>query len=578
MGYFMPDPTASTLSGNDLMQSAIEQPFSRSQVFGSSLAGGMLDTYGLGTYLKGVTATGGVRQVPDDINGGSRPETSDEVAQRGDSVMSEDQYKASPYFRQSIPWDAGMTQNRAASLATFDDWKSVREEIARKSPWTSMAGNFAGSALDPINYIPVLGEGAGAAAIGRFGTIGGRALVGAADAAANVGIAGLLTAPVRQQFGDDTSWQGQVSQMAMGAALGAGFGALGGVFQMRSDAHAAAAKADLESRMSTIRAGQDSMATLQEAVAGIANDGEVRLGDGSLDRLDTLHNDMADAAPEIEATSRALPEMPIDYANRMLAEQMPDEVRTLQDHDVAISQNEGAIKDIQNELADPRFTETSASFIQARDLDAKYQRLSDAADKANSDKSRGQLQEQLKKVQTQVEALFAKLDPATVDRLDHLEQSLPLRQQALDTARKAREPLAAKIDEARQGHIAQYLAEPIQPSETAVRLAPVEAPAGPAPRAPREVVASQPKVDAAPPEPIKASAEVGKPDTLDKIAEQHSVNPETGSFPEQFELDQLDREGRMDATAKAEMKTANDNMEAAKSWGDVLRAAVTCLI
>ena len=62
------------------------------------------------------------------------------------------------------------------------------------------------------------------------------------------------------------------------------------------------------------------------------------------------------------------------------------------------------------------------------------------------------------------------------------------------------------------------------------------------------------------------------------VAEQHSVNPETGEFPEQFELDQLDKEGRMTEEDKAAMAVANDNYKAAKSWGEALKAAVACLI
>ena len=596
---FMDGPTVEAFSPAEFLDNAFNQPFSASQTFGQSVVGGALSSFGLGTAIKAGSIDGGRKFVPiDDANREPpvdlgapqiRPETDAEVTARGDMVLNQDQYKASPYYRPQIPWDDSMTVNRAKAISQYADAQSVRDEMAKRRPWTAAAGTFAGSALDPINYVPVLGEGATAAAVGRFGVIGGRALVSSTDAAANVGIAGLLTAPIRSQYGDDVSWQSTVSQIAMGAALGAGFGALGGVLKMRSDARAEAIRADVEQRLSTIRAGQDSMASLHEAVAGLANDGEVRLGDDSLDRLDTLHASMADAVPEAEGRIGTIPETPATYANRVLAETMPEDMRRLSELDTAIANNIDELSALRTESMDnERFGSTRAAFIQAKELDAKYQRLSDATDKANSDKQRAQLQKQMADIQAKVQAIFDKLDPATIDRLDELDRVVPLREKALADAKAAREPVAGKIEAARQDIQQRYLSEPLPAdAQAAPRVGMSEPPALPAPkpakaipasRAPREIVSTQPKPETPASEPIKAAKEVGKPETMKTVAEQHSVNPETGEFPEQFELDQLDKEGRMTEEDKAAMAVANDNYKAAKSWGEALKAAVACLI
>lgn len=813
---FMPGPTYDAFTPGEFMQQAFDQPFSASQTFGESVVGGALSSFGLGTALKAGSTDSGrgfvpledqSRQPPTDLSQPQiRQETDQEVAARGDQTLNQEQYKSSPYYRPQIPWDDSMTANRAKDLSQYADAQSIREDMARRRPWTAMAGTFAGSALDPINYVPVLGEGAEAASVARFGVIGGRALVGAGDAALNVGIAGLLTAPIRQQFGDDISWQSQVSQMAMGAALGAGFSALGGVFKARADARAEAVRTELENNLSTIRNGQDAMATLHEAVAGLANDGEVNLGQGSLDRLDNLHSDMADTLPNIDART-TVAETPAAYAERVLGETMPEDMQRLSEIDRAIDINSNELDSLRSENMDnERFGPTRAAFIEAKQLDDKYQQLSAAVDKANSDKQRTQLQKQVDAVQARVQAIFDKLDPATVDRLEHLEQSIPLRGKALADARAARDPLAAKIDAARQGHIKEYLGqlghaqdsnsllqgergafilrhgragdedfksfqrdfsgarydgnggsfgsdgvyldnngkwtsggvgrfstkrnfsvrlrakkmlmvtpdtlhvlrkeigEDLTPAnvkafaksrnydainvhgfdeasdkyassrgateengqsipwdrltkkeqeaeisevrrigekhghsegkiqeeidrlkvegknaylahEEELQKRGVADPAltqdqvfafnpenidvlgdaqgafkkpnfgsglrevvAPAPHAPREITGTQAKPDEVSPEAVKAVAEVAKPDSLKKVAEANSVNAETGEFPEQAHLDQLDKEGRMTEEDHTAMQIANDNFKAAKSWGEALKAAVACLI
>ena len=126
------------------------------------------------------------------------------------SRMDESQWKASEFARDGLKWEQGMTRERAAALADLYDESQYRQMILSNAKGgayaAGIAGQFLGAATDPINYIPVLGPASKAAAVAKFGRIGGGALVAGGDAALNTAIAGLATRPARAAYGDDVSW------------------------------------------------------------------------------------------------------------------------------------------------------------------------------------------------------------------------------------------------------------------------------------------------------------------------------------------------------------------------------------
>ena len=197
-------------------------------------------------------------------------------------ALSEDQYKASPYYRKDIPYDPGMTSARAEALASMDDAKKVREFYAQKRPFSSFLGNLAGQALDPINYVPIAGEAVKAAAVARMGNIAGHALVGGIDAAANTAIFGIGTAGVRAQFGDDVSWQATISQIATAALIGHAFGALAGAVGGRVDA---ARLSDAEQRLATLKTTQEARIALNEGIDAVVRGEDVRLSPNATDPM-----------------------------------------------------------------------------------------------------------------------------------------------------------------------------------------------------------------------------------------------------------------------------------------------------
>jgi hypothetical protein len=304
--YSMTGPTYSGLSKLDLLDSAMSQPLSITSTLFEEGKGGALESFGLGTLLRrgslpeeapvqdgvdqngnAIVGTGDVYVPPDvgmrDALMGTWGDTPAQLEQRRQvaGALTEDQYKQSPSFRKDIPYDPGMTETRAAALAEMDDVKKVREFYAQKRPLAAFLGGMAGQALDPINYVPVGGPLVKAAAIGRFGRIGGEALAAGLDAAANTALFGIGTADARAALGDDVSWQALISQIATAGLIGSAFGTVAGAIGRRADARVSEA----EQRLSTIKTTQEARIALNEGIDAIVRGEDVNLSPNATEPL-----------------------------------------------------------------------------------------------------------------------------------------------------------------------------------------------------------------------------------------------------------------------------------------------------
>jgi hypothetical protein len=226
-------------------QAALNLPLNLSTNIAEQFRGNVKATYGLGTAVDQFTIPEG---RPTDANsfaemarglvGTTAPlygiyegarRFSQSFLDQG-TALDEAAYKSSQWYRESIPWDASMTDTRAAALAVEDDLRSVREFYAEKRPISSFIAGFAGQMMDPINFIPVVSPAMRAAQIAKFGGFAGRVAAGSLDAAANTAAAALLTRQERSRYGEDVSWQTTVSEVAMAAGIGGAFGAVGGAW------------------------------------------------------------------------------------------------------------------------------------------------------------------------------------------------------------------------------------------------------------------------------------------------------------------------------------------------------------
>lgn len=334
-------PTGPTMTPDVFMRQAMDRPLSPWATFAGAAAEGLLQSPGLGTAIREGYAPETAKTPEAGGRGGVKwkYDSAQEVEARGDKLFeTEDAFKASPMYREEIPFEKGMTESRARALAEMHDASTVRNYYSSKRPVVAFAGTIAGAALDPINYIPIVGEAAMAAAVARTGRIAGRALMGGVDAAANTALFGVLSADTRARLGDDVSWQALASNAAFAAMAGVAIGgAIGGVSKFRGwdadmvkpkveapkvdlpnsvtakpnsvldtfssvsgDATArftpdrAVTITDVVSRMETAGNRIKAADVLNDAVFGMVNDGEVKLGA----RSQATISDISDAYSE----------------------------------------------------------------------------------------------------------------------------------------------------------------------------------------------------------------------------------------------------------------------------------------
>lgn len=291
-----PKPSYRRWNRAEQIQIAMDEPFTFGKAFGENIVQGALDSFGLGTAIKEVTTP----PLAD-----TRPQGSFEDALRGGAdadVMTEEAYKASPYYRKEVPWEQGMTEDRAAALAKMYDTKQVRAHFSAKQPIAAFLGGFVGQAFDPINYIPVFSGAAYTAAVAKFGSIGGRVLMGASEAAINTAAFGVLTAGIREKYGDDVSFAGIVNEVAVSALIGGVFGSGIGLLARGGDARRRLQQAKVRDQLDTLKTTQQAMIPLGEAATRLAAEGEVRLSPNGMSIIERARAESATR----DVTGRAL--------------------------------------------------------------------------------------------------------------------------------------------------------------------------------------------------------------------------------------------------------------------------------
>lgn len=392
-------PSGNVMTPDQFMQSAFDQPESGLATFGGAAADAANQTSGLGTVLRSFNTPDLAWQIQPHGRGGVtyNYSSSDQVAAQGDTLYQDEaQFKSSPYYRPEIPFEKGMTASRAKALADQKDLSNVREYFGSKRPWTNFAGALVGSAIDPLNYVPVVDGATGTMAIGRLGKIAGRALVGSADAALNAAAGQVLTAPIRQQFGDDTSWTATMKNAAFAAMAGAVFGGVHGALSKnihapvvdgaqapRPDVAGFSSVNPLLSRLETKAMKGKSADVMNDAVFGMIHDGEVKLGERSQGHIADMQ-DMA-AKPITEPLPINFKEVSRDVALISPGKEVPVRYAVVEAHDLTASQRDaGGVNPAYPAELQPRNRERIVSQAQiqqiAQNLDP---RLLDKSPKAS---------------------------------------------------------------------------------------------------------------------------------------------------------------------------------------------------
>lgn len=123
---FRGGPTYRPTTGPELFESAFDQPMNLGATFFDQAKGGVLESFGLGTAIRdaftpqGNTETSlaeplyGMAAIPVPGAFSLAKAAVQTVIDKDQPSMSEDEYKSSAYFRDAIPFEAGMTEARAA--------------------------------------------------------------------------------------------------------------------------------------------------------------------------------------------------------------------------------------------------------------------------------------------------------------------------------------------------------------------------------------------------------------------------------------------------------------------------------
>lgn len=301
---FRGGPSYQPSTAHELFDAAFDQPMSDLGTFVEQVGGGVFDSFGAGTMLRTLMAPP-LNTADRPARGESRANWEARRARAEDPSLSltEEEYRKSAWYRPDIPWERGMTEERATVLAQWYDAKQVRAYFGEKRPVTAFVGNLVGQALDPINYIPIAGPGVKAAAAARLGFVGGHVAVGALDAAANTAVFGLATAPGRAKFGDDVSWQALTSDIATSALIGSVFGTVGGFLGKRS---ARRLEAIAASKAATLRSTQEARVGLNDAIGGLVEGGEVRLSPNAVAPIERLAREAEQLSFDEAVTGRTV--------------------------------------------------------------------------------------------------------------------------------------------------------------------------------------------------------------------------------------------------------------------------------
>ncbi len=569
------------LTNVDLVARALDQPMSLGSTFWDQAKGGALESFGFGTAARnlsipeaappsdGSTVSGVLGTINRAIDPAVLIRRIAGTTYDGSEPMTKDQYEASPSFRKDIPFQQGMTPDRAAALAEMDDARKVREFYGQKRPVTSFIGNLAGSAVDPLNYIPVAGEAVVGANVARFGQVAGRAVSGAIDAAGNAALGALVTAPTRTELGDDTSWQSTVSQIAMAALIGGAFGALHGKFGRDVSP---ALKAEAEDRLATLNNVQTSRVALNDAIDGMINNSEVNLSPASSEMVARVADQ----------------ELPKVVINRMAREAEPETFARLdalnKTHDI----NQAEIARLQSQSLDnAKYGQTRGQMIQAEQMAARLQSAEQAIANAPNDAERALATTRRDTIRQQLRDHLSGIDDNIVKEIEHIDDSLAARRAAAEPVAIERAQLqqmadqlfAQKRDEFWQNRFAQ----PDQPVMTDATPTPgTEQPIDPTAR-PTSAI-SRPSVDnslpAAEIDPavVQAAKRVARPEASREMAEQFRVNPETGDFPEMADIEQLRSSGRLTEEDMVALDIADETVKSANAYSEALKSFAGCTI
>ncbi|WP_435310639.1 hypothetical protein [Primorskyibacter sedentarius] len=152
--------------------------------------------------------------------------------------LTEEDWKASRYYRKGLEYVPGMTDRMAEILATRKDSERRRQDILSRAPDTLLARSgilgvqVVAAVLDPVNvasaFIPVLRPVAFASLAARFGIIFARFGRGAIEGAAGAALVEPVVLAAARQEQADYDMTDSLINVAFGSVFGGGLHVAGG--------------------------------------------------------------------------------------------------------------------------------------------------------------------------------------------------------------------------------------------------------------------------------------------------------------------------------------------------------------
>ena len=202
-----------------------------------------------------------------------RQRIEDDLTRRNIGFLTEEQWRASPFYREDMPFEPFTTPARAAAMAEVHDRAKFRERLLARRQMgltdyvTGFGAAMIGGLPDPTNLVAfgALRSAWALRAASRMGRVLRMGAVGAGENVLATGIQLPLLAASQAHYGDEMTWGDALLDMATAAALGLGLaGGVHGIGELR------------RGRQDVLRARQQAAAQAgQEAVAAL-RDGQAQ--------------------------------------------------------------------------------------------------------------------------------------------------------------------------------------------------------------------------------------------------------------------------------------------------------------
>jgi len=257
-------------------------------------------------------------QIPPPERESFEAEIGRQLAARGISYLTETDWRASPHYREGMPFEPFMTEARASAKADVFDAGQTRSFLVdqRQNGVIGAVAGFGamliGGAPDPVNWLTLgwagraalLARGAGKSAAVQFGRAVG---AGAAEAGALTAAAEPLLAGSLGYWGDDLTWGDALLDITLGAVTGGAFTAAGrGVSALRGMGRdrAAAKAADAIGEALQLQSGAASLppAPYRALPAGAVERGAARVNEAVGDLV--AHRDIDAPGPVLAEAER----------------------------------------------------------------------------------------------------------------------------------------------------------------------------------------------------------------------------------------------------------------------------------